>query len=328
MSRVRSLSFFGAVLPLLLVLAALIGFMHRQWFIDQYRYATYTPSVRIAEIAERASLRDVGMFYFYASQPVMDGTQAFNSFCGRREEKSAILGCYDGHRIYIYDVTDERLQGVEEVTAAHEMLHAVYDRMSKDERAKLVPLLDAEFAKLNTGELKERMEYYDRNEPGQHHNELHSIIATEASDISPELEKHYAKYFNNRQTVVDLHQSYEQQFDLIRSKVDQLASELNALSTSINTATETYNQRSAKLNADIESFNQRAQSGGYDSERAFESDRAALVNRSESLRIERARIEQNIQLFESKRAEYAELASEAETLQQSIDSSLAPAPAI
>ena len=38
--------------------------------------------------------------------------------------KTAVLGCYANREISIFNVTDQRLDGIREVTAAHEMLHA------------------------------------------------------------------------------------------------------------------------------------------------------------------------------------------------------------
>lgn len=328
MSRARKLSFFGAILPLLLVVLAFIGFTYWRQIVDRYQYMTYEPSAQIAELAQSAKLHNDGLFYFYASQPVLEGTQAFNSYCNRSEEKSAILGCYDGYGIYIFDVTDDRLQGVEEVTAAHEMLHAAYDRLSDREKKSLEPLLDAEYERVKNDELTERMAYYDRNEPGQHYNELHSIIATEFTGISSELEEHYDQYFSDRSAVVRLHESYKTQFDSVQQQISTLAEELNQLADRINTTTNTYNQQSAQLNADIEAFNRRVQSGAYSSQARFDADRNALVERSESLSVDRQRIEDDIALYERKRTEYITLSNEAQTLQQSIDSSLAPAPAI
>ena len=35
---------------------------------------------------------------------------------------------------YIYNVNDERLNGLKEVTAAHEMLHAAYERLPESDK--------------------------------------------------------------------------------------------------------------------------------------------------------------------------------------------------
>ena len=318
----------GNISVLIALVLVLIGIFLWPRLEDHITVMRYEPTPEIAAIADRATMVGDGRFYFYASQPVLEGTQIFNSYCNRREEKSAILGCYDGKTIYIFDVTEERLSGIEEVTAAHEMLHAAYDRLSKERISYLEPLLQAEYDKQASDELKERMAYYDRTEPGQHFNELHSIIGTEMANISPELETHYRKYFSDRAAVVGLHASYSSAFQESARKIELLATELNDLAESINRSTEEYNQRSAALNADIQTFNQRAESGFYRTQAAFDAERAQLVNRSEQLNAERQQIEYNLAAYEGKLQEYKALTSEAEDLQNSIDSSLAPAPAI
>ncbi len=82
-----------------------------------------------------------------------------------RQISRAILGCYVTQRIYIYDVKDAKLDGIREVTAAHEMLHAAYERMSSSEQTKVNALLEVEYEKLrNDKDLAERMAFYARTE--------------------------------------------------------------------------------------------------------------------------------------------------------------------
>ena len=108
--------------------------------------------------------------------------------------------------IALFDVTDPRLDGIEEVVASHEMLHAAWDRMSQGEKDRLTPLLDAAYAEqANNKDLVERMAFYARTEPGEETNELHSILGTEVAHLSPALEKYYSQYFSNRQALVALH---------------------------------------------------------------------------------------------------------------------------
>ena len=328
MKTKQSAARLGFVVPL--VLAAIAGLAAYYWrdISDYARYISYTPPAHIQELADRAMLHDKGEYYFYLSEPVLEGTQIFNQYCGRREEKSAILGCYDGTRIYVYDVDDERLQGIEEVTAAHEMLHAAWDRLSMRERTRLEPLLESAYQELRTEELTERMEYYDRNEPGEHYNELHSILATEFTDLPAELEQYFKQYFSDRRAVVAIHDSYQRQFTERQARIDQLYQRLTVMVEQINSATQQYNAASAQLNNDIQEFNRQAEAGKYSSESAFYQDRNQLVSRAETLDAERSRIEAVIADFEAIKREYEQLADETQDLQRSIDSSLAPTPAV
>lgn len=280
-------------------------------------------------MTDRTAMSGRGEFLFYASQPSVEGTQAFNDKCARVEQSSAILGCYDGRNIYIYDIKNAKLDGIREVTAAHEMLHAAYQRLNDSERGKIDALVEAEYAKLSGNkEFSERMAFYARTEPGERDNELHSIIGTEVTSISPELEQHYRMYFTDRSKVVALHTQYASVFYGLQARGQELSVELDALADSIEAASSAYNQATARLNADIEGFNNRANSGNFSSQAQFNSERAALVARVADLESQRAAINANRERYNNLREELVAIASESAALNRSIDSSLAPAPSI
>ena len=311
----------------LLAGAALIALLNRQYIVDQLTVWQYQPSADVVAVAERSTMSERGKFYFYASQPVIEGTQVFNDQCGRREPGTAILGCYTGGFIYIYDVKDPRLDGIREVTAAHEMLHAVYERLSDGERSRIDRLVEAEYQSMKDNqELAERLEFYDRTQPGERLNELHSIIATEKRSVSAELEAWYGQYFTNRGFVVELHDKYEAIFIELRERADELSAELESLGRQIETETASYNNDVRALNADIAAFNARAAAGEFDSQAQFASERNALASRSSTLDQLRAKINNDVTLYESKRAELESIASQSEALNRTIDSSLAPTP--
>ena len=81
-------------------------------------------------------MTDKGRNLFYVYDPQLLDKDGFNTQC-TIEEQSIVLGCYDGSGIYLYDISDVRLEGVEEVTSAHEMLHAAYGRLSAKEKSGL-----------------------------------------------------------------------------------------------------------------------------------------------------------------------------------------------
>lgn len=314
--------FISAALALFLVL-------NRQVIIDQLSVWQYQPSSEITAFTNRTAMSDRGEFLFYASHPSLEGTQVFNDKCARVEQSSAILGCYDGRSIFIYDVKNAKLDGIREVTAAHEMLHAAYQRMSDDERSKVDSLVEAEYTKLSTNqEFSERMAFYARTEPGERDNELHSIIGTEVASIGPELEQHYKAYFTDRSKVVALHTRYASVFYELQSRAQELSAELDKLADSIEAASSRYNQATVQLNADIQSFNNRANGGGFSSQAQFNSERAALVARVENLDAQRNAINSDRDRFNNLREELVAIASESNALNRSIDSSLAPAPSI
>jgi uncharacterized protein YPO0396 len=321
----------GLVVGLLFAGVAAFIMLNRQYVVDQVAVWQYTPSPAVAQLAQRATIADKGLFYFYASQPSVEGTQKFNSMCDRKEPTSAILGCYSAQRIYIYDVTDPRLDGIREVTASHEMLHAVFERLSDEEKARLGVLLEAEYAKLNNKDLQSRMEYYARSEPGDRINELHSIIGTEVASISPELEAHYKLYFSDRQKMVALHTTYQKVFDDLSAQATTLADELTRLRNNVSAEIEEYNASAERLEADVAALKAREATINRTSAaqvNAYNADRQTLIDRIDALNRQKADIDAKTNEFNTKLSAYNDLVVRSNELKQKIDSTLAPAPSI
>lgn len=317
------------VIIVLSLLAALLLVANRQYVVDQVSVWQYKPSADIVSLADRSGMSDTGKFYFYASHPKVEDAQAFNSDCGRKEASTAVLGCYNGQSIFVYNVSNGQLDGIKEVTAAHEMLHAAYARMGGAEKTKINKLLEVEYAKLKSNkDIAERFAFYDRTEPGERDNELHSVIGTEIAAISPELEAHYRTYFSNRAKVLALHDKYASVFAELQAKGDALTRQLVDLKNAITSQTEAYNASVSALNNDIDSFNQRANSGGFSSREEFDSERADLVARADQLDATRSMINAEIVQYNSLRKQLKSVASQSNELNQSIDSSLAPAPSL
>jgi len=323
MSR-KKLKLTGAIIAgvtslLLLVIAGWL-LLNRQYVADQISVWSYEPSASVQKISDRIELTNKGEFYFYTTHPVVAPSADFNQDCPRQEPGSPILGCYSAGRIYIYDITNEQLDGIEEVTAAHEMLHAAWERMSEGEQSKLATLLRAEYQKHANDSLTQRMEYYERNQPGEFENELHSILATEVGSLSPELEEYYTQYFEDRQKIVTLHASYEIVFVSLAEQADVLYKELVELGNSIKERTTQYNTDVSNLSLSISSFNARADSGDFSSIAQFNQERAELVARSNEIEANRIAISADIETYNSKNAQYESIANQIDALNKSIDS--------
>jgi len=322
----------GAVISIVILVAAGLLYMNRQYAIDQVVVWGYTPTASIKTIEDRIDLTGKGQFYFYATQPEVANADQFNKDCPRQEVGNPILGCYSAGRIYIYDIDNAQLDGIEEVTSAHEMLHSAWDRMSPEDQEKIGTLLKTEYLKRsqNDTDFVERIQYYQRTEPGEFLNELHSILGTENSTLDPELETYYKKYFNDRQKIVALHQKYDSVFKNVKKQSETLYNELTALGKTIDTRTNKYNDDVKELSVDIEAFNTRANNGGFASINQFNNERAALVARSNQLDADRAAISTDIDTYNTKYTEYETLSSQIEVLNKSIDSfnQLQPTPSV
>ena len=98
---------------------------------DYYMRMNYRPDEQIGQLVSKLNFSPRGKEVFFATNPVVSGPEDFNQQCNRHEATVSILGCYDDQNIYIYRVTESKLSGVMETTAAHELLHAAYARLNR-----------------------------------------------------------------------------------------------------------------------------------------------------------------------------------------------------
>ena len=193
--------------------AAAWALLNRQWLRDSYIVRSTTLQPASEALRTDIELTSKGDFIYKASQAAVEEPNEFNQACrGVAREQSIVLGCYTKQRMYMYNVKDQRLNGVKQVTAAHELLHAVYERMPESEQSQVNNLLESTAAAITDQRFKDTMAEYRRTEPGQINNELHSIIGTEIDVIPEQLEQHYQKYLQNRTKIVRYAKQYEQTF--------------------------------------------------------------------------------------------------------------------
>lgn len=313
----------------LLIAFSYLIIVNKQYIIDQITVWQFKPTEEVLDLIERAGMNESGKFIYLASQPKLDGTQSFNDECNRVENVSAILGCYTDGKIYIYDIANEQLDGIREVTAVHETMHAVYDRMDNKEKLHINELLEEEYSKIKDNDkLSKLMDYYSRAEPGQRDNELHSIIGTEISEISSELEVYYDKFFDDRQKVVELNDKYSSIFCQLEERAEDIVEQMNILSEGISVRISQYNADVAVLNNQIATFNERANSGDFSSQSEFNYERSILTSRVNELNYMRNSINNDISTYNELLSEYNSIDSQSEKLKNSIDSTLAPAPSV
>lgn len=224
------------ILGLLFVFGLIIfTFSARQNIEDWWRLRDYSPPGVIADLAAATTMNDHGRKLFYLYEPVLNDKQSFNENC-KDSEKSVVLGCYVSKTgLYIFDVSDERLNGIEEVTAAHEMLHVAYERLGND-REWVDNMVTNAYKNVTSERIRKTIEQYKAKDASVVPNELHSILATEVRNLPKDLESYYARYFTNRKAIVDLADRYEAAFgdreDKIRSYDDQLGKLKNQIDSS------------------------------------------------------------------------------------------------
>ena len=303
---------------------AVVGWVASSWslagiqhFHDSYIAWSEPVSDEVAAIAQATGMSLQGELIYRASTPAIENDDAFNEHCAI--EGGAVLGCYYEGKLYVYAVTDERLAGTVEVTAAHEMLHAAYERLSPTERARVDELVDEVIASIPDDDpIYEDLSLYPDSQLA---DEWHSRIGTEFAEIPPALEAHYAIYFDDRAKVVELNVQANAAFVALQEQIDALVAEIDALDPVIDARIAAYEAAVAAYNADVDAFNARNQNGYYTSQAQFDRDRNALVARGDALDAEYAAIDAEIQHYNALVEQLTALDADYADLYSALDSS-------
>lgn len=189
----------------------------------------------------------------------------FAGYCSSSAEQTIVLGCYHGVQqgIYILKITDDkRLDGVMQVTAAHEMLHAAYDRLSDEKKQEVDGwLLDYYQHSLTDKRIKKTIDSYKKTEPNDLANEMHSIFATEVKKLPANLETYYKQYFTDRQKVAGFAADYQAEFTKRQAKVEAYDARLESLKKTIQRHEKSLNQQTAELKQQAAHMEQLKRSG-------------------------------------------------------------------
>lgn len=138
-----------------------------------------------------------------------------------------MFGCYftngKSGKIAIQSVTDDRFQGVMEVTAAHEMLHAAYSRLSPSDRDKLTPQLKQAALQVQNDRLSSILKQYKQKV---------FQFEQKKSDYNQKVQEFNDQVREQKERVA----GFQQQFDIYKQKVDDynaIAHEEKALFTDL-----------------------------------------------------------------------------------------------
>lgn len=276
----------------LIVAAALLLYTNAQRLQDWWALRDYQPPLEVAQFASDTTMTSYATRVYYVNRPLLYGKQEATKYCPEATEQSFVLGCYvsDQQGIFLLTVDNDELAGIEQVTAAHEMLHAAYDRLSDGDRARINRALQAYYDTLPAGTLKETVDAYLKTEPQNVVNEMHSIFATQARTLPADLETYYAQYFTKRSAIVDYYDSYEAAFQKRRDQVAQYDQQLNIWKPQIDELQATINAQSSELLTRQTAMNRDRASGniqGYNSQvdgyNAFVARYNATIRRAEQL---------------------------------------------
>lgn len=291
---------------------------------DWFRLRNYIPPAEIVALADVTTMTDDARHLLYVNHTALEPKATFRDKCPKYDNNTIVVGCYlSGQRgIYVLRVTDGRLNGIEQVTAAHEVLHAAYERLDKDEKQRVEKLLqNYADTKLTDGRIKAALKGYEVSEPGQQLNEMHSIFGSEIASLPPELEAYYAKYFSSRAKVVALANQYQAAFTSRQAAIKQYDLDLQEQAARIKSDTQKLKDQEEAIEANrrqLETYEARGDIEAYNA--GVEPFNARIAAYNALLARTRSLIVSYNALVEERNA----VASQTEALQQAIDSSDLP----
>lgn len=320
-SGAARLSAFVAVL--IVAALAVTGVVRRQDIFDWIQLHNYQAPPAVAQLASEDTMTPYARKVFYVNKPALEAKAAFTQ-CKASGEQTIVLGCYHGFQsgIYVLTVNDPRLEGVEQVTAAHEMLHAAYDRLSSGERKKLDSMLRNYYNHgLQDDRVRQTVEAYRSSEPNDLTNEMHSIFGTEVANLPAPLEQYYAKYFTDRSKITAFAAQYQAEFTSRRDAIKAYDAQLTDMKKQIDSLEADIDVRGKTLDASSAQLQQLRSSGAITQYNAGVPAFNASVNTyNEEVAQVKTLIARYNELVNTRNA----IALEAQALTNEINSNVAP----
>ena len=277
MSKSSKIATFVALIIIAGCLIVSVFFADQIWFLlrDTISNLSYSAPAEVNEIADEIKLTNRGKFIFGASTPVIESQTDFNRHCESHDIEISTLGCYNSGKIYIYNITADELSGIKESTAAHELMHAVWARLTDSEQNKLASsILSVYNDEKYHADFAKQLEAYSEDEIVE---ELHSRLPTEIKNLPDALEKHYKDYFEDQDAVVDFYEKYREPFNKLENELKDLSEELETLRTKLEGMQETYQKDSEQLSRAVDEFNNCASTTNcFASNYEFNTKRAEL----------------------------------------------------
>lgn len=290
----------AAAVVMVAVMVGVSRFLTSHFMQDLWKGWWYEEPAEVASMRAELELTSGGERIFLATRPALENAESFNEHCGDHEDEVSLLGCYNAGKIYVYDVKLDSLKDSNKVTAAHELLHAVWARMSKSGRDEVAKWLE-QVRQENSDWVQEEVNLYPES---QRLEELYVRVGTKLKEIPEELEKHYSKYFQNREKIIEFYENYQAPFRELQAKNGEIQREVGRLSMEIEVERRAYEVRLDGLNQQVESFNACANRSGCFSAEAFRVERAELERESDELDQLRDELNQKIERHNNLVLEY------------------------
>ncbi len=177
------------------LLAGLAALRNADRIGDWWHFLRYEPPADVVRLRDEMRLSPEGEKLFYRFSPRFASREEIAKPCARPG-----LGCVAGTSIYILEEDSDaaRLRSV--VTAAHEMLHVAYSRLTPAEKTELRHALNEQIQLLQKHPVLLRFSNFRGEE---YYDEAHAYIGTEVRRLTDRLEAHYRRYFTDRGRIVD-----------------------------------------------------------------------------------------------------------------------------
>lgn len=296
-------------------------YFNAQALTDWWQLRGYTPPAAVVSLASQDTMTNYARHVFYVNHPALETSPTqFHADCNQ-SEKTIVLGCYHSNQdgIFVFDVSDPRLSGVQQVTAAHEMLHAAYDRLSGQDRHNVDIMLQSYYSSIADQRIIDTINAYKQSEPNDVVNEMHSVFGTEIASLPAPLEQYYSRYFSNRQAVATFAANYQGEFTTREAKINADKAQLDQLKASINAEESQLQSQFNKINSDrarLDSLRSSGQIAQYNA--SVNSFNAEVDDYNSSVNTLRADISQYNQLVQ----DYNAIASELNGLEKALDTRL------
>lgn len=219
----------------------------------------------LASVIAKTGLSSGAASDFLAAQDrfkVVDEAALRESCANSTDASTVLYGCYDppSDTIYVLNIQQPDFKAEQNVVAVHEFLHQRYGKLSEEERATITALVDVELTRPESSDIQEELEVYDES---VQNTEAFSRFATEAANLSPELEKVYSRYFLNRREVVAQHAPYKTiitRLNTLQSQLKRQSARAEALRASGDIAG--FNRTVGPYNALVREYNALAERSG------------------------------------------------------------------
>ena len=306
-----------------LLAAPFLVYFNAQALTDWAQLRNYMPPAVVASLASQDTMTAQARHIFYVNHPQLEtDANQFRSDCSE-SEKTIVLGCYHSNQdgIFVYNVQDPRLAGVQQVTAAHEMLHAAYDRLSSKDKNYVDGLLQSYYNSQHDQRITDTINAYRQSEPNDVVNEMHSVFGTEIANLPAPLEQYYTRYFSDRAAVVAFANNYEVEFTSRSDQIKADDAQLAQMKAQIDQQEQSLSQQLSSINSERAQLDSQRAGGQIDQYNAGVAAFNADVGRYNA---GVASLKSDIATYNALVIERNSIANELTSLDKAIDTRVAP----